>query len=107
MRIPLERPFEGPALLAVESVAYVRNWHPTLNVRVVCNREPLGGWSIETRDPEERTLPIPASALAGKREILLAFHLDNPASPADSGEFGLDQRLLGLGLHRLRVSAAE
>ncbi len=107
MRIPLERPFEGPALLAVEAEAYVRNWHPTLNVRVVCNREPLGGWAIETRDPEERTLPIPAYALAGKREILLAFHLDNPASPADSGEFGLDQRLLGLGLRRLRVSAAE
>jgi len=107
LRIPLERPFEGPARLAVESVAYVRSWHPTLNVRVICNREPLGYWSIESRDPEERTLPIPASALAGKREILLAFQLDNPASPADSGEFGLDQRLLGLGLHWLRISAAE
>jgi len=106
MSIPLERPFEGPAVLAVEAEAYVRSGHPTLNVRVVCNREPLGYWSIETRDPVERTLPIPASALAGKREIRLAFYLENPASPADSGEFGLDQRLLGLGLHLMRISAA-
>jgi len=107
LRILLEIPFEGPALLAVESVAYVRSWHPTLNVRVVCNREPLGGWSIETSDMVERTLPVPASALAGKRELLVEFHMDNPASPADSGEFGLDQRLLGLGLRKLRISAGE
>jgi SAM-dependent methyltransferase len=107
MRIPLERPFEGSAVLAVESVAYVRSWHPTLNVRVVCNHEPLGCWVIETNAAVERTLPIPASALAGKRELRLTFHLDNPASPADSGEWGLDQRLLGLGLRKLRVSAAE
>jgi Glycosyl transferase family 2 len=105
LRIPLEQPFEGAAVLTVEAGAYVGSWHPTLNVRVVCNREPLGGWDIESPDPVERTLPIPASALAGKREILLVFHLDNPASPADSGEFGLDQRLLGLGFYKLRISA--
>ena len=107
MRIPLERPFEGPALLDVESVAYVRDWHPVLNVRVMGNREPLGVWAIDDRDPVERTLPIPASALLGKRELLLVFHLENPASPADSGEFGLDQRLLGLGLYKLRISPLE
>ena len=106
LRIPLEQPFEGAAVLTVEAGAYVGSWHPTLNVRVVCNREPLGAWTIETLDPVERTLTIPAAALAGKREVLLVFHLDNPASPADSGEFGLDQRLLGLGFHKLRIVAA-
>ena len=106
MRIPLEHPFEGAAVLEVESVAYVDDWHPVLTVRVMGNREPLGGWSIDSRDPVERSLTIPASALAGKRELLLAFQMDNPASPADSGEFGLDQRLLGLGLYRLRVRGA-
>jgi len=91
-------------VLTVEAGAYVGSWHSTLNVRVVCNREPLGAWAIETLAAEERTLAIPASAVAGKREVLLVFHLDNPASPADSGEFGLDQRLLGLGFHKLRIS---
>ena len=105
--IPLERPFEGPALLAVESAAYVRSGHPALNVRVMCNRELLGCWSIETGDRVERTLPIPAPILAGKRELWLVFQMDNPASPAEAGEFGLDQRLLGLGFHKLRISAAE
>jgi len=101
MRIPLERPFEGAALLEMEALGYVRDWHPTLHVRVVCNREPLGAWAIESSEAVTRTLRIPASAVAGKRELLLVFHLDNPASPADSGEFGLDQRLLGLGAQRL------
>jgi glycosyltransferase involved in cell wall biosynthesis len=106
LRMLLERPFEGPAVLAVEAVAYVRDWHPTLHVRVVCNREEVGGWSIESGEMRERTLPIPASALAGRRELLLFFQVDNPATPADSGDFGLDQRLLGLGLRKLRLSAA-
>ena len=106
MRIPLEHPFENAALLAVEAVAYVRTWHPMLKVRVVCNREPLGGWAIDSRDSVERILPIPATALAGRRELVLLFYLENPASPADSGEFGLDQRLLGLGLQKLRIRAA-
>jgi hypothetical protein len=103
LRILLERPFEGAALLTVESVAYVRDWHPTLDVRVVCNRGTLGGWSIETREMVARSLSIPASAVAGKRELVLEFHLENPATPADSGDFGLDQRLLGLGLRMLRI----
>jgi hypothetical protein len=107
LRILPERPFEGPALLTVESVAYVRDWHPTLHVRVECNREALGGWSIETTEMLERTLPIPASAVAGKRELLIEFHLENPATPADSGDYGLDQRLLGLGLRQLRIGAAD
>jgi len=107
LRIPLERPLEGPALLALEAVAYVRAWHPTLHVRVECNRVALGGWVIETSDFVERTLPIPAAALAGKRELLLAFHVDNPASPADSGEFGLDQRLLGLGFRQMRIGTLQ
>jgi hypothetical protein len=93
LRILPERPFEGPAVLWVETVAYVRDWHPRQEVRVVCNRV-------------EKTLPVPASAVAGKRELLLSFHLDNPATPADSGDFGLDQRLLGLGLRKLRIRAA-
>ena len=104
LRIPLERPFQGPALLAMESGAYIAKGHRTLDVRVVCNREPLGGWCVETGDCVERTLPIPASAAARKRELLLEIHLDNPGSPADAGEFGLDQRLLGLGVHKLRIS---
>ena len=102
-----ERPFAGPAVLAVETAAYVRSGHPALNVRVMCNRELLGGWSIESGDCVERTLPVPAALLSGQRELWLEFQIDNPASPADSGEFGLDQRLLGLGFHRLRIGAAE
>jgi len=106
MRIPLEHLFEGPARLAVEARAYLSSGQRLLNVRVVCNREPLGCWSIQTTDCLERTLPIPASLLAGRRELRLEFHVDHPGSPADSGEFGLDQRLLGLGLHKLVISAA-
>ena len=104
LRIPLERPFEGAARLAVESVAYVPDWHPRLDVRVVLNGETLGCWSVETAAMTERTLPVPAALVAGRRELLLEFHFDNPASPADSGEIGLDQRLLGLGVRRLRIS---
>jgi glycosyltransferase involved in cell wall biosynthesis len=107
LRIPLERPFAGSALLVMESIAYVRDWHPKLHVRVVCNREPLGGWVIEICEAVERTLPIPASVLAGKRELLVEFYVDNPGCPADFGESGLDLRLLGLGFHTLRIAAAD
>lgn len=104
--IPLADPFEGSALLMVEAAAYVRDWHPLLHVRVECNREPLGEWSIDTAICVERSLFIPPAALAGKRELGLVFHVDNPASPIDFGDFGLDQRLLGLGFHKLRVDRA-
>jgi len=107
MCIPLERPFAGPARLVVEAAAYVPGGHPALDVRVLCNRERLGGWSIASGECVERSLPVPAAVLAGRRELWLVFQLDNPASPAESGEFGLDQRLLGLGFHRLRIGAAE
>jgi Glycosyl transferase family 2 len=110
MRIPLERPFEGPAMLTVEAGAYVRSWHPTIHVRVLCNREPVGFWAIETNDPVKRTLTVPASALAGRRELRLEFQFENPGSPAeapvDAGESALDQRLLGLGFLTLRIDAA-
>jgi len=107
MSIPLARPFEGSALLAVESRAYVHDWHRVLQVQVECNCEPLGGWLIDTADCAPRSLPIPASALAGKRTLRLIFRMDNPASPADFGDFGLDQRLLGVGFQKLRVDRAE
>jgi Glycosyl transferase family 2/Methyltransferase domain len=104
LRIPLERPFEGPALLTVEAGAFVRPEHPVLHVRVACNREPLGAWTIESADPVEHAMPIPASALEGRRELLLAFSIDNPAAPVEFDEFG-DQRLLGMGFRSLRITA--
>jgi glycosyltransferase involved in cell wall biosynthesis len=103
LRIPIERPFEGPALLVVEAGAYVRPEHPALHVRVSCNREALGAWAIETAAPVEHVMPIPASALEGRRELLLAFSIDNPAAPVEFGEFS-DQRLLGMGFRSLRIT---
>jgi hypothetical protein len=71
---------------------------------VECNREMLGQWAIDTAPRAERSLLIPPSALVAKRELRLVFHVDNPACPADFGEFGLDHRLLGLGFHTLRIT---
>ena len=104
LRIPLERPWGGPALLAVEAGAYVRPEHPVLHVRVMCHREPLGEWSIESAAPVERMLPIPAALLEGRRELPLAFCIDNPAAPSEFDDFS-DSRLLGLGFRALRVKA--
>lgn len=103
LRIPLERPFEGGALLAVEAGAYVRPGHPVLHVRVTCNREPLGAWAVDKAEPLEKTMPIPVSALEGQQELRLSFYVDNPAAPIEFGEFS-DQRLLGLGLRGLRIT---
>jgi hypothetical protein len=100
--LSLQRPFEGPALLTVEAGAYLNVNHPTLRVRVVCGREPVGEWSVEVAEPVERALTIPAQAITGKEELLLAFYLENPASPAEFGESG-DQRLLGLGFRKLHL----
>jgi SAM-dependent methyltransferase len=107
MVLPLAQPLEGSALLAVESMAFVRDWHPLLHVRVECNREMVGEWAIDAGAFTRRTMTLPSSALAAKRELRLVFHVDNPASPGDFGEFGPDPRLLGLGFHVLRVDRLE
>ncbi len=106
LRIPLAHPMNGPARLTVEAGAYISPRHPWLRVRVTVSGEAIGEWVIDTSEPVARTLPVPAAAIAGKSELLLSFHLENPVSPAECGESD-DQRMLGLGLRRLRVDAEE
>ena len=102
LRIPLARPFRGSARLLVEANAFVSAKHPWLRVCVLCGNEIVGEWAIDSPEPAERSLTIPASLLAGRERLTLAFHIVNPISPAECGE-SPDQRRLGLGIRRLRL----
>lgn len=107
--LPLETALEGPALLTVEAGAYVHEKHPVLQVRVfcgqtACGQTELGKWSIDTHEPVERRLTVPAPAIP-ERELWLRFDIENPAAPEEFGESD-DYRLLGLGVRRIRVEPA-
>jgi glycosyltransferase involved in cell wall biosynthesis/SAM-dependent methyltransferase len=105
LRLLLQHPFEGDALLSVESLAYVGVNHPTLQVRIFCGPDMVGEWPVEVAAATERCLRIPALVIARKPELILAFQFQNPASPAELGESD-DQRLLGLGFRKLRLIPA-
>ncbi|MGD0773100.1 MAG: methyltransferase domain-containing protein [Candidatus Solibacter sp.] len=96
IRLGLERPIEGDALLAVTARAFVGASHPVLRVCCVCEHELIGEWSVESPDCVQRTLEVPALVVAGKTDLLFEFRIANPASPAALAESG-DGRLLGLG----------
>lgn len=103
LRLPLEHPIEGAARLTVEADAYVSPLHPQFRVRVFCGNEWIGEWKIETGAIEQRTLTIPAKVLQQKTELILGFHIMDPASPYDCGQSEDDRRVLGLGFRRLRL----
>lgn len=102
LRIPLKQPFTGSVRLTVEAGAYVKPAHPMLHVCIVFGHIILGEWSIKTTDVVQRTLIVPASVLAQKTVLNLAFHIVNPVSPAELGNSG-DGRLLGLTVRKVRL----
>jgi hypothetical protein len=81
-----------------------------VNVRVYCDDEPIAEWKFgsaaaESGQPRWLSAPLPASERL--HEVLkLAFEIEGATSPYAEG-LSQDKRLLGMGLCKLSLTAAE
>ena len=100
--LPLASSGDPGIALEITTGAFVAAGHPTLTVTVTAAGETLAVWDF-TRESSVRTmvLDIPRR-LVSPAGLLLAFQIATPASPRRLG-LHEDGRLLGLGLHRIRV----
>lgn len=100
IHLPLERYFEGPAILSVVAGAYLNDRHRTVEVQVLCGSEVIGEWAIDTTETVQRSIAIPEELVAYKSRLVLTFCVKNPSAPSESGQ-STDSRLLGLGFRQL------
>jgi hypothetical protein len=96
---------ESDLILTAELHAFVFESHPRQTFIIKANGTQIGGGEFKLGTaPYEITATIPASVARMKTPLQLTIALENPISPARMG-LSNDNRMLGLGLQRLRISA--
>src|SRR5262249_7028742 len=101
--LPLESSGDPGLTLEITATAFVATTHPVLTVTVTVADETVAVWQF-TRDIGVRTLLVDIPhRLISPIGLLLAFKVATPKSPSHLGLHD-DGRLLGLGLHRIRVA---
>jgi hypothetical protein len=107
VEVKIDAPSSGELELAAEVMAYVSERHPSQDVDVLVNDRKIGSWRFTLEKPQmsERRLYIPAAQVQSAPRTTITFRPLNPASPQSMGGSG-DPRLLGLGIHTLRLLEA-
>jgi glycosyl transferase family 4/uncharacterized protein DUF7024 len=103
VRVDVARTPEIEIALFVE--AFVRPENTPLKVRVRANGMPVASWSFsDPHGPTWQRVRVPMTADSDL--VVLVFAIETPLSPKELG-LSDDSRRLGLGLHRLAVSADD
>jgi len=104
LEMKVDESFSGGLELVAEVMAYVSEPHPSQEVEVLVNDRKISTWSFTREKPgmSERRLYIPAELVQPASKTTITFRPLNPASPQSLGNSG-DPRVLGLGIHRLRL----
>ncbi len=106
--IIVETPYRCDLVAEFWVQAYVTQRTPEQRVLVKVNDEVSANWTFTSGEPVEKSLGIPAKGLRfGTKSAGLTFTFltASPESPFETGVSG-DQRRLGIGLGRIRLSLA-
>jgi radical SAM superfamily enzyme YgiQ (UPF0313 family) len=113
LSIPLPATVGSDLILRFEGSAYVGRHKPTLRVAVEICGDMLDEWLFRESDIDyqsqgfwTRETRIPAALVQGRRAVEVVFHMEDPIAPS-SHQASIDSRKLGIGLQRLRLSAAH
>jgi hypothetical protein len=99
--LPLASSGDPGVALEITTRAFVPAGYPALTVTVTAADETLAVWQFTREAVRSLVLDIPRRAVSPVG-LLLAFKIQRPESPRRLGLHD-DGRLLGLGLHRIRV----
>lgn len=101
---PLEK--TGPISLAVELDldVFASPAHPVTHISIDFDREKV--WSGALTGASLVRIALPEGLCAPDGRFMLAFHVDNPASPASLG-LSSDERMLGIKLKKVRFTASD
>jgi len=107
LEVKVGTPTTGGLELVAEVMAYLTERHQLQDVEVLVNDRKVGLWSFtpEQGGISERRVYIPADVIQSAPKTTIMFRPLNPASPQALGHSG-DPRLLGLGIHTLRLVEA-
>lgn len=100
------RNIQGSDLMLIAFMqAFIGPKHPRLEVEVIVNGKPVERWTFEQENAAERRALIPGHMITDRSLTYIAFRIHQPTSPLALG-IGKDRRLLGIGLHWLRIEEA-
>jgi hypothetical protein len=110
LNIPLDTATLAPEsdlILTAELQAFVSENHPSQTFVIKANGTRIEDGAFNLGTPShEITATIPASVARMKTPLQVTITLENPISPARVGVSN-DNRMLGLGLQRLRISTPQ
>lgn len=105
MFLSLGRPPRTDLILSTHLSAAVFGSSPPLRARILANGTVIGRLEIRAGHPDQHRFRIPVDLVGASGDLDLAILVDNPRSPNQYG-LGPDNRLLGLGLHWLKIDEA-
>jgi hypothetical protein len=99
-------PVTGFAASFVISDCMLAKSAPELLVLVKANGTVVAEWRLRDRRPHRRSIHLPAGVISASRELMLAFEIPMPRSPASLG-WSDDPRPLGIRLARVLLGDGE
>ena len=103
VELPVETPATGGSKLDLRARPLLFEKAVTRQrVDVSVNSVAIGTWTLSQGDYSSTTLDVPARAVAGRKELEIAFDLPDAAAPVDIG-YNPDTRVLGVAFAELAL----